>query len=133
MKTGSSLAAGALLIASALAESLPACSARSATPCACPKGTNYSESSTYSIIGAETADVEALLNDCMLTTIRAHGVCHSPSTPVFQTGWLGAVPHSTSGPNNKVGSTRTSNFPTPIGYYDVSEKVCTNHIVLSYS
>lgn len=53
-----------LLVLGAFAGPLPICSAKSPTPCVCPKGTDYTESSTFSIIGAEIADVEALLNDC---------------------------------------------------------------------
>ncbi|KAI3318442.1 hypothetical protein HD806DRAFT_549272 [Xylariaceae sp. AK1471] len=88
----------------AIASYLPACSTKPITPCKCPSGTDYSESVTVSVLGAAVADVAAVVND------------------FYKSGWLGAVPFSTQGPDNKAGvSTRTTMFPTPIGVYNISE------------
>ncbi|KAI0876194.1 hypothetical protein GGS24DRAFT_514340 [Hypoxylon argillaceum] len=87
-----------------IASSLPACSTKPVTPCKCPEGTQLSESVTVSVLGAAVGDVAAVVND------------------FYNSGWLGAVPFKTQGPNNKAGvSTRTSLFPTAIGVYNISE------------
>ncbi|EEP76187.1 predicted protein [Uncinocarpus reesii 1704] len=104
MKFSAFFAAVALLGQTTLATSLPRCSPYSHTPCKCPPGTDYSESVTFSVIGANAKDVEALMND------------------YYECGWLGALPWKTQGPNNRPHvSIRTTEFPTPIGVYNVSE------------
>lgn len=42
---------------------------------------------------------------------------------VFKPAWLGIVPFATQGPDNRSGSTRTSNVPTAVGTYALTEKV----------
>lgn len=49
---------------------------------------------------------------------------HSP-TPftVFNSAWLGVLPFATQGPDNQPGvSIRTSNLPTSVGTYVITEK-----------
>lgn len=50
--------------AMAVPAALPACSTNSGTPCRCPSGSEYAESSTYTVIGAAAKDVTALISDC---------------------------------------------------------------------
>ncbi|KAI0197592.1 hypothetical protein F4808DRAFT_463632 [Astrocystis sublimbata] len=91
-------------VSTAAAGRLPHCSAKSITPCQCPSGTQYSESVTVSIIGADVKDVGAIVND------------------FFTSDWLGVHPSSTQGPNNKPGkSIRSAMLPTAYGTYNVSE------------
>lgn len=90
--------------AEAHAESLPKCSTNSITPCACPNGTQYSQSVTFAVIGAAAADIKVLTSD------------------FFNPAWFGFVPFATKGPNNTPGvSERTSHLPTLVGTYDVTE------------
>jgi len=105
MKFSSALTAIALLASGITAASVPACSASSPLPCRCPDGTDYAESITTMVIGANAKDVEATIND------------------FYKCGWLGTVPWKTEGRDNTVGSVRTSLFGTPIGLYNVSEKL----------
>ncbi|KAI1499077.1 hypothetical protein F5X99DRAFT_430960 [Biscogniauxia marginata] len=86
---------------------LQACSTNSPTPCRCPEGTECTESVTISIIGAAVADVEHLISD------------------FYKTSWLGVVPFQTRGPDNRIGSIRTVHSATPIGIYDIDEKLTT--------
>lgn len=45
-------------------ESLQRCSTNSVLPCICPAGTDYWESSTWSVVGASANDVKDLIMDC---------------------------------------------------------------------
>ncbi|KAL2122406.1 hypothetical protein VTJ04DRAFT_2861 [Mycothermus thermophilus] len=81
------------------------CSATSALPCLCPNGTDYTESITTIVIGANAKDVAGLIND------------------FFNTSWLGELPWKTEGKNNVVGAVRTTEFPTSIGLYNFTEKL----------
>ncbi|KAL8687718.1 MAG: hypothetical protein Q9218_006190 [Villophora microphyllina] len=84
---------------------LPACSTNSGTPCSCPSGSEYAESVTFAVIGAAAKDVTALTSD------------------FFYTAWLGLVPYANSGPDNKVGSTRSSTLYTAEGVYNITEEL----------
>ncbi|RAL59861.1 hypothetical protein DID88_000490 [Monilinia fructigena] len=99
----------AILTASALAnrrECLSKCSTNSILPYACPTGTDYWESSKWSVIGAAAKYVKDLIMD------------------YYKCAWLGVVPYETHGPNNKPGvSIRTSYLPTKLGTYSITEKL----------
>ncbi|TEY59439.1 hypothetical protein BOTCAL_0192g00020 [Botryotinia calthae] len=87
-------------------ESLQRCSTDSVLPCICPAGTDYWESSTWSVVGASANDVKDLIMD------------------YYNSAWLGVIPYETRGPNNKPGvSIRTSYLPTKVGTFSVSEKL----------
>jgi len=64
MKLSASLTTLTLVAPAALAQTLPACSTNSVTPCSCPSGTAYEQSVTFAVIGAAAADVMAVTSDC---------------------------------------------------------------------
>lgn len=113
MKASTPLAILTLLASSALAapslvplshhKDLKKCSATSLLPCACPKGTTYRESVTFSVIGAAAKDVKDVISSYL-----------KPS-------WFGVAPYSTIGTDNVVGAIRTSKLPTLVGTYDITE------------
>lgn len=113
MKASTPLATLALLASSALAAPSPfpqshrndpkKCSATSLLPCACPNGTTYRESVTFSVIGAGAKDVKDVI------------------ASYFKPSWLGVTPYSTIGSDNVVGAIRTSKLPTLVGTYDITE------------
>ena len=113
MKASTPLAILALLASSALAAPSPSspshgkdlkkCSATSLLPCACPVGTTYRESVTFSVIGAGAKDVKDVI------------------ASYFKPSWLGVTPYSTSGRDNVVGAIRVSKLPTLVGVYDITE------------
>ncbi|KAK8909190.1 hypothetical protein QC760_001921 [Botrytis cinerea] len=87
-------------------ESLQRCSTNSVLPCICPAGTDYWESSTWSVVGASANDAKDLIMD------------------YYNSAWLGVTPYETRGPDNKPGvSIRTSYLPTKVGTYSISEKL----------
>ncbi|KAI4202657.1 MAG: hypothetical protein LQ350_002450 [Teloschistes chrysophthalmus] len=93
-------------------EYLSACSTNSGTPCRCPAGTVFAESSTYTLIGAAAKDVAALTLD------------------FFNTTWLGATPYATNGPDNTVGSTRSlAGFATTEGAYNITEQLTKRQLL----
>jgi len=65
MKLSAIIISFASLALTAIAQSLPACSADSGTPCSCPTGTEYQQSVTFAVIGALGTDVKDLLTDCV--------------------------------------------------------------------
>ncbi|KAF6514290.1 hypothetical protein HZS61_006546 [Fusarium oxysporum f. sp. conglutinans] len=65
------------------------CSTYSRTPCICPAGTEYAQSASWAVVGANAKDVEELMND------------------YFECGWRGSVPYETLGPNNHPGKSLT--------------------------
>ncbi|KAI1355768.1 hypothetical protein F5Y01DRAFT_269811 [Xylaria sp. FL0043] len=76
------------------------CSSISGTPCSCPFGTDYTESVTTAIIGADAADVGFVAND------------------FFDTAWTGNEPWMVQGPDNvPVFSIRDMNESTAVGDY----------------
>ncbi|KAL8846243.1 MAG: hypothetical protein Q9221_008656 [Calogaya cf. arnoldii] len=85
------------------------CSATSLLPCACPKGTTYRESVTFSVIGAGAKDVKDVISS------------------YFEPGWLGVTPYSNIGTDNVVGAIRTSKLPTLVGTYDITELLTAYH------
>lgn len=113
MKASTPLSILALLASSALAapsplspshpKDLKKCSATSLLPCACPAGTTYRESVTFSVIGAAAKDVKDVIGS------------------YFKPSWLGVTPYSTSGRDNVVGAIRISKLPTLVGIYDITE------------
>ena len=69
----------AFMVPAALAQTLPACSADSGTPCSCPAGTVYQQSATFAVIGALGTDVKDLITDCKsIRSILVH-----PLTDLF--------------------------------------------------
>ncbi|KAI0535229.1 hypothetical protein GGR58DRAFT_504527 [Xylaria digitata] len=81
------------------------CSTISGTPCNCPVGTEYSESSTFAVLGATASDVGLLLNDF--------------SNPA----WTGNDPLTLEGPNNvPILSSRERNLSTSVGSYVFRER-----------
>lgn len=113
MKASTPFATLALLASFALAapspltlshrKDLKKCSATSLLPCACPKGTTYRESVTFSVIGAAAKDVKDVISS------------------YFKPSWLGVTPYSTTGTDNVVGAIRSSYFRTLVGTYDITE------------
>ncbi len=113
MKTSIPLVTLSLLAFSALAapspfplsprKDLKKCSTTSLLPCACPKGTTYRESVTFSLIGAAAKDVKDVISS------------------YFKPSWLGVTPYSTIGTDNVVGAIRASKFPTLVGTYNITE------------
>lgn len=113
MKASTPLTTLALLASSALAapspfslshrKDLKKCSAKSLLPCACPQGTTYRESVTFSVVGAAAKDVKDVISS------------------YFKPSWLGVTPHSTIGTDNVVGAIRTSKLRTLVGTYDITE------------
>ncbi|KAF2970267.1 hypothetical protein GQX73_g3298 [Xylaria multiplex] len=82
------------------------CSTISGTPCNCPVGTEYSESSTFAVLGATASDVGLLLNDF--------------SNPA----WTGNDPLTLQGPNNvPILSYRERNLSTSVGSYVFRERL----------
>ena len=79
------------------------CTATSLLPCACPEGTTYRESVTFSVIGAAAKDVKDVISS------------------FFKPGWLGVTPYSTIGTDNVVGAIRSSQLPTLAGVYNITE------------
>ncbi|EXL66647.1 hypothetical protein FOPG_17199 [Fusarium oxysporum f. sp. conglutinans race 2 54008] len=80
------------------------CSTYSRTPCICPAGTEYAQSASWAVVGANAKDVEELMND------------------YFECGWRGSVPYETLGPNNHPGkSVRVTTFKTLQGIFNFSE------------
>ncbi|KAL8726100.1 MAG: hypothetical protein Q9166_006937 [cf. Caloplaca sp. 2 TL-2023] len=86
-----------------LRKDLKKCSATSLLPCACPSGTTYRESVTFSVIGAAAKDVKDVISS------------------YFKPSWFGVTPYSTIGTDNFVGAIRSSKFPTLVGTYDITE------------
>lgn len=113
MKASTPFAILGILAFSALATSSPfplprrkdleKCSATSLLPCACPNGTTYRESVTFSVIGAAAKDVKDVISS------------------YFKPSWLGVTPYSTIGTDNVVGAIRSSKLPTLVGTYDITE------------
>ncbi|TGJ79839.1 hypothetical protein E0Z10_g8925 [Xylaria hypoxylon] len=82
------------------------CSALSGTPCICPYGSEYSESSTYINIGAPASDAGVLLND------------------FTNPAWTGDDPLALQGPPNiPLLSLRDRNLSTSVGYYVFRERL----------
>ncbi|KAI0425273.1 hypothetical protein F5Y09DRAFT_335119 [Xylaria sp. FL1042] len=76
------------------------CSSFSGTPCACPLGTDYTESVTTALIGARAADVGFVTND------------------FFNPSWTGLEPWMVQGPDNvPIFSIRDLNESTLVGNY----------------
>ncbi|KAL8998277.1 MAG: hypothetical protein Q9188_006142 [Gyalolechia gomerana] len=113
MKFSTPLATFALLASFSLAAASPSprsrrkdpekCSATSILPCACPNGTTYRESVTFSVVGAAAKDVKDVISS------------------YFKPSWLGVTPYSTIGTDNVVGAIRSSKLPTLVGTYDITE------------
>ena len=139
MKLLAPLAIFALLAPAASSTSLPACSTNSITPCSCPNGTSYAQSVTFAVIGAAAADVKALISDCaypLWPPVLLHGntvawtLTHT--IIVYKCAWLGVLPFATQGPDNEPGvSIRTSNLPTLVGLYVITERASISFKSLS--
>ncbi|KAI1276581.1 hypothetical protein F5Y07DRAFT_366346 [Xylaria sp. FL0933] len=86
------------------------CSSISGTPCSCPFGTDYAESVTTAIIGAEAADVGQVAND------------------FFDIAWTGNEPWMVQGPDNvPFFSIRDVNQSTAVGNYVFRQRL-TSHL-----
>ncbi|KAL8633455.1 hypothetical protein Q9189_000801 [Teloschistes chrysophthalmus] len=83
------------LVPFALSETLPPCSRDCQTPCSCPSGSEYHQSSVSGVIGAAAADVKAVTSD------------------FFDTAWQGFELLETSGSDNEL----TSFTENPDGSY----------------
>lgn len=129
MKCFTSISFATILAIGAQANSLPACSDKSITPCSCPAGTDYSQSVTFAVIGAAAKDVRALIADCKAARPTSLLSIADPYGTVYKCAWLGVVPYAFEGPDNTPGvSIRTSRLPTLVGVNVISEKACFNLI-----
>ncbi|KAI1116148.1 hypothetical protein F5Y14DRAFT_449326 [Nemania sp. NC0429] len=82
------------------------CSSLSGTPCRCPVGTDYSESTTTAIIGASANNVGFVTND------------------FFNPSWTGVELYMLQGPDNFPGlSIRDLNVSTSVGSYVFSQRL----------
>ncbi|KAM5527826.1 hypothetical protein FOXYSP1_19699 [Fusarium oxysporum f. sp. phaseoli] len=98
------------------------CSTYSRTPCICPAGTEYAQSASWAVVGANAKDVEELMNDCRFCPTGTAGTELELTLRDFECGWRGSVPYETLGPNNHPGkSVRVTTFKTLQGMFNFSE------------
>ncbi|KAI0528089.1 hypothetical protein F5B22DRAFT_641061 [Xylaria bambusicola] len=84
------------------------CSPLSGTPCKCPEGTDYAESSTVAMIGASAGNVGWLMNN------------------FFVTSWTGVEPSMTWNSDNiPLLSKREIIYPTEVGNVTIPEQLIT--------